>query len=272
MLTVEPLTPTIGAVVHGVDLREVASNAELFSEIHGLWMEHLVLFFRDQKMTPDEHLALGECFGPLHIHPAAPFENGNPALMRIHADETSHRNNGEVWHSDVSADEKPPMASILRIHQVPKSGGDTLWANMYRVFDSFSDKMQYFLTGLRAEHRADYTGFYRDHEPQRSNPHCVHPVVRTHPVTKRNALFVNSGFTRNILGLTELESRSILKLLFERVRDPVFHCRFRWQKNSVAMWDNRCTQHMALWDYFPETRSGLRVTIVGAKPVLGSLR
>lgn len=267
-LEIEELTPTVGAVVHGIDLREAVLNDDLFAEMHRLWLKHLVLFFRDQVLSPEEHLAFGERFGGLHVHPAAPYAFDNPALMKIYTDENSHRNNGEVWHSDVSADLEPPMASILHLHEVPAQGGDTLWANMYAVFESLSVHMQELLMTLTAVHAADYTGYYGDHEPQRENPSAVHPVVRTHPETGRRALFVNQGFTRRIKELSPRESGDLLKMLFEKTKDPEFHCRFRWRANSVALWDNRCTQHMAIWDYYPETRSGLRVTVAGDRPYL----
>ena len=267
-ITVEPITPGIGAIVHGVALQDTITDDGLFATIHALWMEHLVLFFREQRLNPEEHVAFGRRFGELHIHPAAPYAHGNPALMKIYTDENSRRNNGEVWHSDVSAAEEPPMASILHIHQVPTLGGDTLWANMYAVFDSLSGSLQQFLRGLEAEHEANYQGFYGDHQPQRESPKAVHPVVRTHPVTGRQALFVNSGFTRRIKGLNPRESDDLLRMLFDQIKNPAFHCRFSWQADSVALWDNRCTQHMAIWDYHPETRSGLRVTVSGDRPYL----
>lgn len=266
LIEVEPLTPRIGAVVHGVDLTGSLSDAQ-FEEIHAAWMNHLVLFFRDQPMSPEAHLALGQRFGELHIHPAAPYACGNPALMKIHTDKDSHRNNGEGWHSDVSADEEPPMASILHIHRTPSHGGDTLWANMYDAFEALSVPIQNLLLGLTAIHQADYSGFYGDHQPQRDNPAAEHPVIRTHPVTGRRALFVNSGFTRRIKGVTRAESAALLSMLFEHVKNPNFHCRFQWQPHSVAIWDNRCTQHMAVWDYYPQTRSGIRVTVKGDRPV-----
>jgi taurine dioxygenase len=265
LIDVEPVTPRIGAIVNGVDLSEPLSD-ELFSEIHDAWMDHLVLFFRGQSISPEQHLAFGERFGELHIHPAAPYAGGNPALMKIHTDKDSFRNNGEGWHSDVSADEKPPMASILHIQTTPTEGGDTLWANMYEAFDALSDTFKNLLEPLTAIHSADYTGFYGEHEPQRENPQAEHPVVRTHPVTKRKGLFVNSGFTKRIKGVTRQESDALLALLFDHVKNPNFHCRFQWQENSIALWDNRCTQHMAVWDYYPQTRSGIRVTVKGDKP------
>ncbi len=265
LIELEPVTPRTGAIVHGVDLTRPLSD-EQFQEVNDAWIEHLVLFFHDQPMTPDQHLDFGRRFGDLHIHPAAPYCYGNEALMKIHTDEHSHRNNGEGWHSDVSADEEPPMASILHIHKTPPSGGDTLWSNMYQAYDALSEPMRGLLEPLTALHRADYTGFYGDHEPQRASPQADHPVVVTHPVSERRALFVNTGFTKRINGLSRAESESLLQLLFDHVKNPNFHCRFKWRDNSVALWDNRCLQHMAVWDYFPEMRSGIRVTVQGTRP------
>lgn len=265
LIEVEPITPTIGAVVHGADLRKPLDD-ETFSEIQDAWMEHLVLFFRNQPMTNAQHLELGMRFGPLHIHPAAPYADENPALMIVHTDKDSWRNNGSGWHSDVSADEEPPMASILHIREVPPQGGDTLFANMYAAYEALSEPMRRFLDPLTAIHTSDYTNFYGDHKPQRESPTATHPVVRTHPVTGRRLLYVNRGFTRQIKGLSRAESRALLDYLFEHAEQPRFQCRFRWETDSVAMWDNRCAQHLAVWDYYPETRSGIRVTVKGDRP------
>ena len=264
-IEVEPLTPTIGATIHGVDLSRPL-NDRAFDEIHHAWMEHLVVFFRDQELTPEQHLEFGRRFGPLHIHPAAPYVHDNPELMHIHTDRHSHRNNGAGWHSDVSADEEPPLGSILHLHKVPPRGGDTLFASMYAAYDALSAPMQNWLEGLKAIHRADYSGLYGNHTPQRASPQSTHPVIRTHPVTGEKTLYVNSGFTRRIDGLNADESHRLLQFLFEHIQNSAFQCRFQWQQNSIAMWDNRCTQHLAIWDYFPETRSGIRVTVKGDRP------
>ena len=268
-IEVAPLTPTIGAVVDGVDL--AATDDAAFAEIHAAWMAHLVLFFRQQTLTPAEHLALGRRFGPLHVHPAAPYAHGDPALMVIRTDAASRRNNGAGWHSDVSADERPPLGTILHLHEVPPAGGDTLWASMYAAFDALSPPLQRLLESLTALHQADYAGYYGDHPPQREFPAATHPVVRTHPVTRRKALFVNAGFTRRINELTARESRALLGFLFEHILHPAFQCRVKWGAGDVAMWDNRCAQHMAVWDYFPETRAGLRVAIEGDRPFFDAL-
>ena len=264
-IEVEPLTPTIGATLHGVDLGRPLSD-DAFEEIHAAWMTHQVIFLRDQHITPEQHLAFGRRFGELHIHPAAPYMHGNPELMMIHTDKDSFRQNGAGWHSDVSADEEPPLGSILHLETVPSHGGDTLFASMYAAYDALSDRMRAFLDGLTARHESDYTGQYGDHKPQREFPKASHPVIRTHPVTGRKALFVNAGFTRRIEGLSGRESRALLDFLFDHIKNPAFQCRFGWQPYSIAMWDNRCVQHVAIWDYYPETRSGIRVTVKGDRP------
>ena len=264
-IRIEPLTPEIGATVHGVDLAMPLDDA-IVEEIHDAWMRHLVLFMRDQRMSGAQHLAFGRLFGDLHIHPAAPYANGDPALMVIHTDKDSRRNNGSGWHSDVSADQEPPLGSILHLHRLPSHGGDTLFANMYAAYEALSEPVRALLDGLTARHESDYSGYYGDHPPQREFPRASHPVVRTHPVTGRKALFVNAGFTRRIEGVSRGESDALLRFLFEHVKNPAFHCRFRWEPYSLAMWDNRCVQHIAVWDYHPETRSGLRVTVKGDRP------
>jgi len=192
--------------------------------------------------------------------------------MIIHADANSKRVAGESWHSDVSCEERPPMGSILRIHTLPETGGDTLFASMYAAYEALSEPMQRFLEGLTAVH--DGAPYYRSVNARigrddggRSYPRAEHPVVRTHPESGRKALFVNEMFTTHIVGLSRQESDALLGFLFEHIRQPQFQCRFRWEKNSVAFWDNRCVQHQAIWDYWPRTRSGFRVTIRGERPV-----
>ena len=266
---VEPLTPTIGAEISGVDLCAPLDD-DTFGAIRGALLDHGVIFFRDQPIGHEHHLAFGRRFGPLHVHPAAPCVGGNPELMLIHTDRRSTRQNGDVWHSDVSCDEAPPMGSVLHLHTVPACGGDTLFASMYAAWDALSAPMQALLEPLDARHESAhlYEELYGDATVKRRNewPSAVHPVVRTHPETGRKALFVNSGFTRRILGVNERESRALLDFLFEHVTNPRFHCRFRWRKHSVAFWDNRCVQHHAMWDYHPEPRTGTRVTVAGDRP------
>ena len=268
-ITVDKLTPIIGAEVDGVDLAQPLGNRQI-DELHRALAENLVIFFRDQHLTEDQHLAFGRLFGDLHIHPAAPSVAGKPELMIIHADKDSPRANGEGWHSDVSCDLEPPMGSILYIRKCPPHGGDTLFASMYAAYDALSDRMKTYLDGLKAEHSGDhYRGQYANYgiADKAEYPRAEHPVVRIHPVTGKKALYVNKGFTRRLIGVPLDESEGILNYLYEHMANPLFQCRFRWQENSIAFWDNRCVQHHAMWDYWPHTRSGNRVTVKGDRPV-----
>ena len=269
-ITVDKLTPLIGAVVAGADLSRAPTDRQL-AEILRALHENLVIFFRDQTLTPQQHLAFGRLFGELHLHPAAPHEPGLPELMTIHADRNTPRANGESWHTDVSCDPEPPMGSILYIRQCPPQGGDTLFASMYAAYEALSDRMKAHLDGLVAVHDGEhvYRGLFANFgvADKPSYPRAEHPVIRTHPATGRKALYVNRWFTLRILGLPLAESDALLAYLYDHAEDPLFQCRFRWQPRSVAFWDNRCVQHRALWDYWPHTRSGHRVTIKGEKPV-----
>jgi taurine dioxygenase len=268
-IKVEKLTPIIGAEIGGVDLGN-PSNRQM-DEIHRALAENLVIFFRDQHLTPEQHLAFGRQFGELHIHPAAPHEPGHPELMIIRTERNSSRANGEGWHSDVSCDPEPPMGSILYLKEVPPVGGDTLFASMYAAYEALSDRMKAYLEGLTAIHDGEhvYRGLYADLgvADKPSYPRAEHPVIRTHPVTGKKALFVNRGFTVRINGIPRDESDGILRYLFDLAEHPLFQCRFRWRANSIAFWDNRCVQHRAMWDYWPHTRYGNRVTIKGERPV-----
>ena len=267
-IALEKLTPIIGAEIDGIDLAQPLGNRQI-DELHRALAENLVIFFRDQQLSEDQHLAFGRLFGELHIHPAAPSVAGKPELMIIHADKDSPRANGEGWHSDVSCDTAPPMGSILYIRKCPPYGGDTLFASMYAAYDALSDRMKAYLDGLTAEHSGDhYRGQYANYgiADKAEYPRAEHPVVRTHPVTGKKALYVNKGFTRRIIGIPLDESEGILDYLYEHMANPLFQCRFRWQENSIAFWDNRCVQHHAMWDYWPHTRSGNRVTVAGDRP------
>jgi taurine dioxygenase len=269
-IALDKLTPIIGAEITGVDLSKPLSNRTQ-DEIHRALAENLVIFFRDQHITPQQHLAFGRTFGDLHIHPAAPHAEGEPALMKIYADKDSPRANGEGWHSDVSCDVEPPMGSILYIKQCPPKGGDTLFANMYAAYEALSDRMKAYLEGLTAFHDgADvYRGLYANFgvADKQAYPSAEHPVVRTHPVTGKKALYVNRGFTRRVIGIPRDESDAMLAYLYQHAESPLFQCRFRWTENAIAFWDNRCVQHRAMWDYWPHTRSGNRVTVKGDRPI-----
>ncbi len=268
-IKVRPLTPVIGAEVEGVDLAAPLGN-QAFQEVHDALMAHLVIFFRDQDITLEQHMAFGRRFGELHVHPAAPQPEAHPEVLVIHADADSKFVAGHGWHSDVSCDAEPPMGSILRLTEVPEPGGDTLFASMYAAYEGLSDRMQGFLSGLVAEHASEHVfrGRYGLKGKMRDDdyPKSEHPVVRTHPVTGRKALFVNHGFATRIGDMKRAESRALLDFLFDHVKTPEFQCRFAWRPDSIAFWDNRCTQHRALWDYRPQRRHGFRITIKGDRP------
>ncbi len=270
-ISVAPLNPAIGAEIKGIDLGQPLDKP-VIDAIREALSAHGVIFFRDQDISVEAQIALGVEFGELIAHPNDPGLEGHPEVMPIHADESSKRVAGESWHSDVSCESEPPMGSILRIHTLPEIGGDTLFASMYAAYEALSEPMKAFLGGLTAVH--DGAPYYSSvnarigrEDSGRKFPTAEHPVVRTHPVSGRKAVFVNEMFTTRIADLGKAESDMVLQFLFKHVQRPEFQCRFRWQKNSIAFWDNRCVQHMAIWDYWPETRSGYRVTIKGERPV-----
>ncbi|MFZ8944505.1 MAG: TauD/TfdA dioxygenase family protein [Paracoccaceae bacterium] len=271
-IVAKPFAPNLGAEITGVDLSQEISEAE-FSEIEAAFLAYQVLFFKDQKEIPPQvHIDLGKRFGPLHSHPAAPTMAGYPEIFEIHATRHSKVANGEFWHSDVSCDEEPPLGTMLQIHILPPCGGDTMFSNMYAAYDALSDAMKTFLDGLSATHASEhiYRGRYADRGQKDSDiafPSASHPVVRTHPQTGRKALFVNRTFTTQINELSEEESSAVLKMLFEHAESIQFQIRFRWSKNDMAFWDNRCCMHRAIWDYWPEERKGRRVTIKGDRPL-----
>ena len=268
-IRVSPCTAAIGAEISGIDLARPLGNQQ-FQELHDALMAHQVLFFRDQPLTLDQHKAFGRLFGDLAIHPNTPGPDGHPEILPIHADASSKRIAGERWHSDVSCDPEPPMGSILNLKVVPPVGGDTVFASMYAAFNALSPGMKQYLAGLTSIHDGsmNYSRTNRliGAEGPRSFPRAEHPVIRTHPVTGRQAIYVNPVFTMAIKDVPENESKAILDFLYEHCAQPHWQVRFRWQPESVAFWDNRCVQHIAMWDYFPGVRSGYRVTVKGDKP------
>ncbi|HCX69145.1 taurine dioxygenase [Parvibaculum sp.] len=275
-IAVEKLGAHVGAEISGIDLARPLGN-KAFREVHDALMNHGVIFFRDQDITPAQHIEFGRKFGELNVHPFAPSLPGHKEILVIRNDK-DHPPNINVWHTDVTFMERPAMGSILKAERLPDNGGDTMWASMYAAFEALSDKMQRFLTDLVAYHDFEHVFFSARNKmdpiekaqavkkARAEWPLMEHPVVRTHPVTGRQALFVNSSFTLRIKDMKELESRALLQFLYEHVTTPEFQCRFRWRENSIAFWDNRCTQHYALADYWPQERCMHRVTIEGDRP------
>ncbi|MEN3271791.1 MAG: taurine dioxygenase [Actinomycetota bacterium] len=244
----------------------------MWTEVQRAYADHSVLVFRDQDLTPTGLLDVGKRLGEPHVHPAAPSLDEHPEVMIIHADERSRVAAGEGWHTDVSCDERPPATTILWVQELPPTGGDTLFASSAAAYETLSETMQAFLAPLTARHESShvYGGRYGGKEEDSRDgvyPSSNHPVVRTHPVTGRKALYVNRAFTTRINELNRNESAAILSFLYGFQEDELFQCRVRWEPNTVTMWDNRVVQHRAMWDYFPQTRHGLRVSIVGEVPV-----
>lgn len=280
-ITVTRIAGALGAEVSGVNLAEPLGN-DTFAAVHEALLDHCVIFFREQMMTPDQQVAFARRFGPISIHPYAASIQGHPEVMRVFKEKDDKVNFGGGWHSDMTFLERPPLGSVLYAREVPLAGGDTMFANQYAAYDALSPGMKRTLDGLNAVHSAnaqygvDGMSEANRHNDQRSmkpktsenaKAEMIHPVVRTHPETGRKALYVNVGFTQRFEGWTKEESRPLLRWLYEHCAKPEFTCRFSWRKNSVAFWDNRCTQHRAMWDYWPHTRSGTRVTVKGERPV-----
>ena len=269
-IQVRRLAGALGAEIEGLDLTQPLDDPTV-KEIHDAWMEHQVLFLRGQRITRDQHKQFARRFGDLHVHAVLkPLEGeGHPEIVVLESNEKIPFV-ADAWHSDVTFERKPPMGSVLRCAVAPDYGGDTMWASMYAAYEALSDSMQRLLSGLRAHHAGDFFNYLAKDDAQRSDlakdNGAVHPVIRTHPVTGRKAIFVNSTFTRSIEGMKPAESRALLSFLYEHVSQPDFSVRFHWETDSIAMWDNRCTQHRVVRDRIEAHRKMERVTIVGDTP------
>ncbi len=283
-ITVSPLTPVIGAEISGVDLSKPLSPAQ-FEEIKAAFDQWHVIFFRDQVLSREDHKRFGRMFGRLHVHPyhakstapahAAITETtkpSDPEILVVKADAQSKYVAGEEWHTDVTCDEEPPMGSMLYITTTPEGGGgDTCFLSTVRAYETLSPKMQAFAETLTAVHDGakPYTGAYGTKAPEGGWPRTTHPVIIRHPDTGRKALFVNRGFTTRINELKPSESAALLDFFYRHIESHLeFQCRVRWTPNMLTFWDNRVTQHHAVWDYFPQVRYGERVSIIGSRPTL----
>jgi taurine dioxygenase len=270
LIEVTPINPSIGAEIGGVDLsREISS--ELFAEINSALVEYHVIVFRNQQLSNEHHKAFGRLFGELHCHPGR--THSDPEILVVAADETSKNVAGEGWHTDVTFEERPPMGSILYMTEVPRDGGGaTMFLNSHLAYETLSTGMKQMLEGLTAIHsaRKPFGSGYLGNlvkEPPGGWPEAEHPIVTRHPVSGRKLLYVNDGITDRIPRLSPHESDALLDALFRHCATmPELHCRVRWEPNTVTFWDNRSTQHHAVWDYYPARRYGQRVSIVGDRP------
>jgi len=271
---VNRLSPTIGGELLGVDLRK-----DLTSEIKDLIYEALlvykVIFFRDQDLTTDQHIHFSKNFGDLEVHPFAPFKDGYPEVLKITHNEKS-RGRENTWHSDVTWRKEPSLGSVLRMLEKPENGGDTLFSDMYAAYEDLTDEVKQKLEGAIAVH--DFVGFRKRLIKEGKSPKEIeafnkkfpmpeHPVFRTHPDTGKKVIYVNRAFTQYIKGWEEDESKDMLDFLYSRASTPEYQCRFAWENNSIAFWDNRACQHYANSDYWPQIRRVERVTIIGDRPV-----
>ncbi len=281
-IEVEPLTCTIGAELGNVSLADAARDDALFAEIRALLLKHRVLFLRDQDITRADHVAFARRFGALEDHPIAGSDPDHPGLVRIYKDLNSSPEHYEnAYHCDATFREAPPMGCVLRCVETPDIGGDTIWVNMVEAYGRLPEHIKQQIAGLYARHSLEATfgaamPMEKRHALKASYPDAEHPVVRTHPETGEKVLFVSSFATHFVNFHTPDNVRvgqdfapgasHLLSYLISQAAIPEYQVRFRWKKNSIAIWDNRCTQHYAVQDYWPAVRRMERATIVGDQP------
>jgi len=273
-IAVRAVSTAVGAEILGLDLADTLPDATIDAIRHALF-QHGVVFFRDQKLTPEQHAAFAQRFGAINVNRFFKTVDGYPMIAEVRKEPDQVGNIGGGWHTDHSYDQAPAMGSILYAREVPETGGDTLFASMYAAYDALSDGLKRTLERLQALHssrhvfgveayagRGDLKGRYLN--PEAATQDAVHPVVVRHPGSGRKALYVNSGFTVRFVGWTDEESRPLLQYLYQHAARPEFTYRFQWREGSLAFWDNRCTWHYALNDYHGHRRLMHRITVEGA--------
>ena len=276
MITVRPIAGAVGAEISGADLAR-GLDAGAVAEIRRAWLDHGVVFFRDQELSSEQFLAFAHTVGEVARYPFVPGIEGQPDIIAVTKLPHEQVNFGGIWHSDTAYLDEPPMATMLLARQVPPVGGDTLFASQYAAYDALSPALRDMLEPLRAVNSSALADVsktredrLRDHgDGEGGEPplyEAVHPVVRTHPETGRKALYVNVAHTARFDGMTEEESRPLLELLFRLQVRPELTCRFHWAVGSLALWDNRCVQHNPVNDYHGHTRVMHRITLTGDRP------
>jgi taurine dioxygenase len=283
-IEVRPVAGALGAEIHGADLAKL--DDATFAEIKAAWLEHLVVFFRRQNITPAQQVAFAKRFGPIHHHPYMKGMDDYPDILEIIKEEGDTKAFGEVWHTDQAFNPKPAMATILYAKETPDAGGDTMFANMYLAYETLSQPMKRMLAGVKGwnvgdrkklmqgnggtERAGNYAGNEKMsaklRDPGDLQTESAHPLVRTHPETGRKAIYI-SNHTQTLEGFRIAEARPIIDFLRTHAVEPEHTCRFRWEVGSLAIWDNRCTQHRALNDYQGKRRRMHRITIAGDVPV-----
>jgi len=272
MLKVTPLTPSIGAIISEVSLNKDL-NSETIEQIYSALIKHQVIFFRDQNISPESHLKLAESLGEIDPgHPVYPHVEGHQSIVLLRNDANNKPDTND-WHKDLTFKPNPPFASILHGVKVPKVGGDTLWASMSAAYDKLPNGWKAHLEELEAIHDMGTfrNDFYKEggidsvNNALKKVGSAVHKVIETHPISGLKYLNVNQSFTRNIVNESQGPSDHILQFLFQHISKPEFQVRFHWEDNSIAIWDNRITQHYAVFDYLPEFRHMQRVTVINDK-------
>jgi taurine dioxygenase len=274
-IQVTRVSRAFGAVVSGVDIGQHLEQP-LIDELSALLVAHKVLFFRDQPLAPLAQRDFAARFGPLHVHPIYPVLPELPEILLLDNHEAFLPDN-DNWHTDVTFSKTPPLAGILAAKRIPSVGGDTLWSDSAAAYEALSEPMRRLLDGLTAQHsvaksfpperwQSDPAFKERYERAVAKHPPVAHPVVRTHPVSRRKGLFVNEGFTTHINELEVRESDALLRFLYSHIARQEFTIRWRWKVDDVAFWDNRNTQHYAVADYLPERRTMHRATVDGDEP------
>jgi taurine dioxygenase len=274
-MDIKLLSGALGAEVNGINLKD--SSDQNFKKINDLLLEHKVIFFRNQNITTEEHKALARKFGPLENHSYVKGRENHPEIVRIIKDPNEKNQWGENWHSDVSYNVKPTKAVILKSIKIPPVGGDTVFSNMELAWDTLDESIKEKIKDKKAVHSSLGAAFFvKDYNAMEGNGNIdeysnIHPIVRTHPETRKKILFVNWTYTKQIIGLDKIESDELLKQMYEHQARLDLTCRFKWTENAVAIWDNRCVLHYAIADFFPGRGLGYerimdRIAIEGDRP------
>ena len=274
MIRVKPLGGALGAEISGIDLNEAISDEQL-TEVRQVFGQYAVIFFRNQNLSPENEIRFAKRWGEINTNRFFSSVEGYPQIALVVKEPDQKNNIGGSWHTDHSYDIAPALGSMLFAHEVPVSGGDTIFASMYKAYDMLSDGLKSTLSNLRARHSSahvfgaaraangndDTVG--RIKNPEAATQEAIHPVVISHPETGRRSLYVNPGFTLGFEGWSDEESKPLLEYLYAHAARPEFTCRFQWKAGSIAFWDNRATWHLAVNDYQGHRRMMHRITIEG---------
>ena len=271
-LQINKLTPNIGAEIFDKNIFENLS-LKVCDAIYDSLIQNKVIFFRNQLITSEQHISLAKSFGDIEPpHPVYPHVDKYPEIVLLENDKNNPPDT-DVWHTDVSFKPNPPFASILYSKVIPSSGGDTLWSCLSSIYDALPQNMKNYLENLKAVHdMGDFRNTFTNNEPigfaEKLNKgfnkfgSSIHPIVKSHPITKKKFIYINPGFTNHIVGLNSTDSNNLLNYLFTFMNKPEFQVRFKWSENTIAIWDNRCTMHYAIGDYLPHRRKMHRITIL----------